>query len=315
MKFIDLHCDCISKLYYAKNKETILTNDFHVDIEKLKKGECFIQTFAIFLDEGYIKTQNQNLFDEVKKMVACYQEQIDLAKEHIAHIKQKEKNQNKDMYALLSCEGCAFVDEDLTRLEYINDAGIKMVSLTWNYENCMAYPNSQNSTIMQNGLKKFGFQTVEFLNENKIIVDVSHLSDGGIKDILAISKMPVIASHSNARTIAYHPRNLTDEFIRGIADSGGVIGINFYPPFLTTNDNANIDDIIHHIKYIMNKGGEDIVCLGSDFDGIEITPQIVDSSQMQHLYHHLKNENFIESLIEKIFYKNALRLLSEYQIF
>jgi membrane dipeptidase len=315
MKFIDLHCDCINKLYYSNDNENILKNGFHVDIEKLKKGECFVQTFAIFLDEDYVKTQNQNLFDEFKKMLICYHKQVNMAKEYIAHIDQKEKKQNKDMYALLSCEGCAFVENDLTRLEYINDEGIKMASLTWNYENCLAYPNSQSSTIMQNGLKKFGFKTVEFFNEKKIIIDVSHLSDGGIKDILAMSKMPVIASHSNARAIAYHPRNLTDEFIKKIADSGGVIGINFYPPFLTTNDDAKIDDIIHHIKYIINKGGEDVVSLGSDFDGIEITPKIDDSSQMQLLYHNLKKESFVEPLIEKIFYKNALRLLSEYKIF
>lgn len=314
MKFIDLHCDSISKLYYSDPKESILNNSFHVDIEKLKKGECFVQTFAIFLDEDYVAKQKMDLFDEFKNMLACYYDQINLAKEYISHLSEDEKNQDAQMHSLLSCEGCAFVEEDINKLEYIYNAGIKMASLTWNYENCLAYPNSLNNAVMQNGLKKFGFKAVEFFNEKKIIIDVSHISDGGIKDVLNISRMPVIASHSNARELANHPRNLTDEFIKRIADSGGVVGINFYPLFLTTKNEAQITDIIKHIKHIINIGGEDVISLGSDFDGIEMTPQIDDSSQMQLLYQNLKKDGCSEIIAEKIFYRNALRLLNDYEI-
>jgi len=313
MKFIDLHCDCINRLYYCENKQNILKNSYHVDIEKLKKGECFVQTFAIFLDEEHIKRENLNLFDEFKNMLQTFYYQIDIAKDHIIYIADK-KSDCSSMMALLSCEGCDFIQNNISRIDYLYKSGIKMASLTWNYENTLAYPSSSNIDIMQSGLKKLGFEAVEFLNEKKIIADISHLSDKGAADLLFASKLPVIASHSNARALANNPRNLSDELIKKIADKGGIIGINFYPPFLTGAKEACIEDIIKHIDYIINIGGEDSISLGSDFDGIEYTPQIDDVSKMQNLFEALIKNGCSYETAEKIFYKNALRVLKEFDI-
>lgn len=313
MKFIDLHCDCINRLYYCDTKQNIIKNSYHIDIEKLKQGECFIQTFAIFLDEGFIHSNNLILSDEFENMLKNYYTQIDLAKESICHITDKKSNSGL-MYSMLSAEGCGFIDNDLNRLNCLVDFGVKMASLTWNYENGLAYPNSSDNSIMQKGLKKLGFEAIEFFNEKKIIADISHLSDGGAKDVLKTSKMPVIASHSNARELVNNPRNLSDELIKKIADSGGIIGINFYPVFLSGSEDANIGDIIKHIDYIMNKGGEDVICLGSDFDGIECTPQIDDISQIQKLFSEFLNSNHSYKIAEKLFYKNAERLFKIFEI-
>lgn len=313
MKFIDLHCDCINRLYYSDIKQDILKNKLHVDIEKLKKGECFIQTFAIFLDEGFINSKNLVLSDEFESMIKNYYSQIDLAKDDISHISDKISN-NDAMYALLSAEGCGFIDNNADMFNRLVDNGVKMASLTWNYENCLAYPNSSDNAVMQKGLKKLGYEAVEFFNQKKIIADISHLSDGGAADVLKTSKMPVIASHSNARALVNNPRNLNDWLIKKIADSGGVIGINFYPFFLSGSKDASIADIIRHIDYIINMGGEDVVCLGSDFDGIECTPQIDDISQIQRLFSEFLNSNHSYKTAEKLFYKNAERLFRSFKI-
>lgn len=313
MKFIDLHCDCINKLYYSCEKQDIFNNTFHVDIEKLRKGECFIQTFAIFLDEDFVRSNNLVLSDEFENMIKNYFSQIDLAKGSISHISDKIIN-NDAMYALLSAEGCGFIDNDPERFNKLIEFGVKMASLTWNYENCLAFPNSKDNNVMQKGLKKLGYEAVEFFNEKKIIADISHLSDGGALDVLKTSKMPVIASHSNARALINNPRNLSDELIKKIADSGGVIGINFYPFFLSGSLDASIDDILRHTDYIMNIGGEDVVSLGSDFDGIECTPQIEDISQMQKLFSEFLNSNHSYKTAEKLFYKNAERLFRTFDI-
>lgn len=313
MKFIDLHCDCINRLYYSCEKQNILKNTFHVDVEKLRKGECFIQTFAIFLDEDFVCGNNQVLSDEFENMIKNYYSQINLAKDSIRHISDKINDKNA-MYALLSAEGCGFIDNDAERFSKLADFDVKMASLTWNYENCLAHPNSKYNNVMQKGLKKLGFEAIEFFNEKKIIADISHLSDGGAFDVLKTSKMPVVASHSNARALINNPRNLSDELIKKIADSGGIIGINFYPFFLSGSNNASIEDILRHTDYIINIGGEDVVSLGSDFDGIECTPQIDDISQMQKLYSEFLNSNHSHKTAEKLFYKNAERLFKAFEI-
>src|SRR5699024_7042079 len=111
----------------------------------------------------------------------------------------------------------------LRRLHEFYDAGVRLITLTWNYENAAGYPNSRDSSVMRKGLKPFGKVLIEEMNDLGMIIDVSHLSDGGFWDVARRSKKPFIASHSNARAVTSHPRNLTDEMIRAIAEKGGVI--------------------------------------------------------------------------------------------
>ena len=148
-----------------------------------------------------------------------------------------------------------------------------------------------------------------------MIIDVSHLSDDGIYDVYNNTKKPFIASHSNARSLCSHQRNLTDDMIRKIADRGGLIGANFYSTFLNDNysgkDMSRIKDIVEHMKYIANVGGIDCVGIGSDFDGIDCPLEFENSSNMQLIYHEMKKSGFSENEIEKVFYKNALRLFKE----
>ena len=193
-----------------------------------------------------------------------------------------------------------------------------MMTLTWNYENELAYPNGHFYDAVskkRKGLKEKGFEFIHEMEKLGMIIDVSHLSDDGIYDVYNNTKKPFIASHSNARSLCSHGRNLTDDMIRKIADRGGLIGANFYSPFLNDNykysDTSKIEDIINHMKYISNVGGIDCVGIGSDFDGIDCPLEFENASNMQLIYHEMKKSGFSENEIEKVFYKNALRLFEE----
>lgn len=314
MRFIDLHCDTVSKLY-DDTAQHLNANSFHVDIEKLKMGECFLQTFAVFLDEAKVIAEDGEMFVEWENRIALYAREMRCWGSQLAPIEQFCEEKTDTIYSLLSVEGCGFIQNHPQRLEEVVRHGCKMVSLTWNYENCMGYPNSTQAEQMAKGLKPQGFGALDFFNEKKIIIDISHLSDGGAEDVLKKSRLPVVASHSNARAVCRHPRNVSDRLVRKIADSGGVVGINFYPPFLTENKKATTEDVLFHMRHIINCGGEETVAFGTDYDGIESTPEdLEDVSKMQRVYIALKKDGFSESIIEKIFYKNALRVLKEYGV-
>ena len=144
-----------------------------------------------------------------------------------------------------------------------------------------------------------------------IIVDCSHLNDAGTEQLGDILDLPFIASHSNAREVTAHTRNLPDHLIKLIANKGGVIGLNFAQSFLGTSPISRIEDIVKHGLYLINKGGEDVVALGTDFDGIKPDTEIKDASEMHRLYDAFKEVGLSVEQCEKLFWKNADRLLKE----
>lgn len=133
---------------------------------------------------------------------------------------------------MLTVEDGRMVNGSFDRLEQLAKTGVRAIALTWNFENCFGAPNSRDPKIMSKGLSAFGKEAIEAMNELGILVDVSHLSDGGFYDVAKISKKPFVATHSDCRALAAHPRNLTDDMIRLLAQKGGVSGINFAPAFL-----------------------------------------------------------------------------------
>ena len=195
--------------------------------------------------------------------------------------------------------------------------GVRMMTLTWNYENELGFPNEiiNNKLVCDRGLKDRGFEFIEEMENLGIIIDVSHLSDAGFYDILNNTKKPFVASHSNARSICNHRRNMTDDMIKKLADRGGVMGLNFYSNFLNENtkfsDLSKLDDMIKHLKHIKNIGGIEVIGLGSDFDGIDCKVEIENASKMQILAEKIKKEGFTEDEVEHIFYKNVLNLFKE----
>ena len=338
---IDMHADTISMIEYnLKNegkKAALKKNDMHIDLFKLKEAGYMCQSFALFTELDEIRKRKIMPFDFANELLDLFDAEFKENEDLIRPIKKAVDIENnfKDglISALISVEEGAVYEGSVEKLKKLYDRGVRKTTLTWNYENELAFPNKSiysekyKSNVcegfdLENGLKKAGFEIIEVCEELGIIIDISHLNDAGIKDIFKTVKKstPVIASHSNARGITMHPRNLSDEMIKEIADHGGVAGINFMYEFITSLDKKDyedkgpkelvtkIDDICAHLKYIKNKGGSDILAFGSDFDGIENAIEFENSSGMQRIADGMKKEGFTSSEIEKTFYKNALRV-------
>lgn len=308
----DLHCDTIDRLINSKDR--LKKNNFSVDVEKLKKSNANAQIFALYvslqLEEDPLK-KCLKMIDRFYSEIELNKEDIKLATNYDEFI--KNKNENK-ISAFLSVEEGGTLQGNLYNLRILNKLGVRVMTLTWNIENEIGYPNI-NHDYIEKGLKKFGFEVVSEMNRLGMIIDISHLSDKGVKDVLNYSKAPVIASHSNARAICNHKRNLTDEMIKGIAKNGGVIGINFEKTFLSDKDVGTVEYIVNHIKHIINVGGENCVGIGSDFDGISTKNlEMQNVGEIYKLIDGLKKANFTEDVIEKIMYKNALRLVKDVMI-
>jgi membrane dipeptidase len=164
---------------------------------------------------------------------------------------------------------------------------------------------------MKKGLKPFGKDVVERMNDLGMIVDVSHLSDGGFWDVAEISKKPFIASHSNARALKDVPRNLTDPMIRAIADKGGVIGLNFCPFFLNEENHETVEALVRHLIHIIDKGGIEVAAIGTDFDGIGGPMDLAHVGEMDKLRHGLRKAGVSSGNIDKIFTDNGLRVIRD----
>lgn len=318
MNLIDLHCDTAWKLLNSTSGDTLKENEFCINLKELKKAGSLAQFFACFIymeqfkgpdryAKGYVNAKE--LIAKMKQEVAAYSEEIAFAGNY------QEIMTNKDagkISAILTLEEGGVVDEDMARLEELYAEGIRLVTLLWNYENCIGYPNSREEQIMQKGLKPFGFEMVERMNELGMLVDVSHMSDGGFWDVIRCSKTPVVASHSNVRALCNHPRNMTDAMLKALGEKGGVAGVNFYPAFVQENQIARADDIVRHIRHMVNVGGENLVAIGTDFDGFDGGElEIQKAGQMGILLRALEKSGFSSAQIEKFWSGNALRVIKE----
>ena len=186
-----------------------------------------------------------------------------------------------------------------------------MIALTWNYENCIGFPNSpDHAEHTRRGLKPFGFEALEKMNELGIIIDVSHLSEAGFYDVAAHSKKPFIASHSCCRVLKDHSRNLTDRQLRTLAEAGGVVGVNFYDEFLGDRGGTTaVEDIVRHLLYLRDRAGIESLAFGSDFDGIVSTLEFRDYAGFPQILRALE-AHFTDDEIDKITHENFLRVFA-----
>ncbi len=329
MKVVDMHCDTILELYKKQafgKKGSLIDNDLQLDLNKMIQGDYLLQNFAMFTQLK--KVENPVLY--VNKLIDLYYNELEKNREIIRPVfKYQDIADNiKDgkLSAMLTLEEGAVVNNDLAMLRNYYRLGVRMITLTWNYPNGIGYPNVDLSNQKYkyedlfkinttDGLTEFGIEYIKEMERLGIIIDVSHLSDAGFYDVLKHTTKPFVASHSNARSVCAVARNMSDEMIRELAWRGGVIGINYLGDFLTTNDVGNnrstIDDIIKPIKHIRDVGGIDCIGLGSDFDGIDDNLEIENASKLPKLEVALKNAGFSIEDIEKIFYKNVLRVYQE----
>lgn len=309
MQIIDLHCDTILHLMDQPHS-SLYCNDLSVDIKKLKTGNSLAQFFALYIDLA----KQQNPLQYCLHMVDTFHREMENNSQHIALAQNYQEmclnQQAGKISAFLTIEEGGALQGRLENLRNFYRLGVRLLTLTWNYPNEIGYPNCEEKYGMQ-GLTDFGKQVVAEMNHLGMIIDVSHLSDQGFYDVAALSDQPFVASHSNARTIRDHKRNLTDHMIRLLAQKGGVMGINFSGNFLAGSACSKVEDMVRHIQHIVKVGGIDVVALGTDFDGIEYSLEIATIGEIDKLVKALSQIGFKTSDIEKFCYKNAMRVIKE----
>lgn len=310
MGYIDMHCDTLM-VYALDGKGDLYENSMSVDIKRLRKSGAAAQFFAIWMHEHSDENYFKRLYGGFKDCMAAHDSEIS----HVSSYEEYKKNRAAGkLSAFLTVEDGKIVDGSMERLTRLKKDGVSLITLTWNFKNCFGSPNSFDKNEMAEGLTEFGKEAVEYMQNAGIMVDVSHLSDGGFWDVADICRRPFVASHSNARVLSPHPRNLTDEMIKMIGERGGAAGLNFCPYFLNediTDNNSTVEAICRHAVYLADKGGIECVMLGSDLDGIEGNIEIDSTDKMEMLFEGLKKAGFSESETEKIRWGNAERVIKD----
>jgi len=242
---------------------------------RLEEGMVHLQVFATFVEPEFMR---KDAAAKTLKMIDKLYQAIEKTDKIKLILNGKDIDEAKDkniLGALLSIEGGEAIEGDLSLLRVFYILGVRAMTLTWSLRNDLGDGILGSDNY---GLTAFGKDVIKEMNRLGIIVDVSHLNERGFWDVIDICEKPLIASHSDCRALCNHPRNLSDEQIKAIADKGGVIGINFCPDFLRDDGNASVEDVLDHIEHIVSLVGVEHVGFGSDFDGIEKTPFGLDDA-------------------------------------
>lgn len=329
MNVVDMHCDTIAELYYSHRdggNASVLENSLHIDLKRMQKGQYLLQNFALFVH----MEREKEPFAYAMKLVDTFYRELEAWPELIGIVKSWEdieaNRKAGRMSALLTLEEGGVCQGELAYLRDFYRLGARMMTLTWNFQNELAYPNriirSPEGPVRfapdtEHGLTPRGIEFVREMERLGMIIDVSHLGDAGIWDVFRYTTKPFVASHSNARSLASHPRNLTDDMIRALAERGGVAGINFCAAFLRDEEDGKepvhsyCRDMVAHMKHMRRTGGIGCIGLGTDFDGITSQVELVDCSGMQMLADEMSRQGFTTGEIEAVFYGNVLRLYKE----
>ena len=290
----DAHCDTITRIH-AKG-EMLRRNTGHWDGERARSFAPCAQFFAIY-GEPF-----DDCYPFFLAQMQAHQEMVSFCR----NAKEAEQAaQAGKLAAFLSIEGAEAIHCDESRLREIAEKGVRMISLTWNHINRLSGSNAQDA---DKGLTKEGRAFVQTLKPLPVLLDVSHLSDPGFWDVADLMEgRPFVASHSNARAVTAHRRNLTDEQFAALVRSGGFVGVNLYAPFLSQKPQPGWDDVYAHMDHFWSLGGENTLGLGCDLDGCDDLPAGLTGVDGLHaLYAYLLARRVPEALLQKFFYANLL---------
>lgn len=305
---IDMHCDSVLEAFQGNRQLTDRAQIGHFDFPRMQSAGVKIQFFALFPDiTALLSPLKQVLilgdyfweqYEKSQKMM-----QIITSPQSLLQVLDSEKSG-----ALLTVEGGEALEGELRLLRVLYRMGVRSLCLTWNNRNEIADGVGEMQT--GGGLTLFGREVVREMNKIGMIIDVSHLAENGFWDVLELSQTPVIASHSNSQAVWDHPRNLTDEQIKGIAQNKGVIGLNFVADFLGERG-CGLEQLWRHIDHICDLVGDDYLGFGSDFDGTDdLLAGIDDVTIYPELISYLKKKNYKDTTIRKICGENCLRVLN-----
>jgi len=301
---VDFHCDVLMKMHAEPDIRFADDPRLDVTLEKLRQGGVRLQNFAIYLPEKISPPS----FAHILECVRLFHERIASLDEmrfvRTAEDLVRARNAGK-IGAMLSLEGADALQGRVEDADLLFELGVRSVQITWNYGNWAADGVLEPRRA---GLTVKGRRFVERLARTGMLLDVSHLNEPGFWEAAALYNRPLIASHANARAVCPHPRNLSDDQIRAIVSSGGLIGIAFVPEFIDPYE-PDMVRLMHHIEHICSLGGEKGLMLGSDFDGIDRhVPGLEHPGRLPDLADLLLN-HFPARTVEGILGENAYRFL------
>jgi membrane dipeptidase len=355
---IDAHNDVVQRILNGEDI-SVRTRHGNSDLPRFKEGGLDVEVFSIWVppekkSRSFFEQADEQI-DSIESFVRRNQSDVGMAK--TADEVEKLVNQGK-FVAMLGMEGGHPIENDLEKLEYFYKRGIRYMTLTWNNSTSWASSARDESDsklkLLHKGLTDFGERVIHKMNDLGIIVDVSHAGEQTFWDVMRVTTKPVIASHSDAWTLCHHSRNLTDEQLRAISRTGGIVCINFAPWFIDSafagkeramrkTNEARIDSfrstitgsglikeeavakflkdqydpirpplalLIDQFDYVAKLIGVDHVGIGSDFDGISVTPiEMEDVTFIPNITCELLKRGYTEKEVRKILGENFLRLL------
>ena len=293
MFIADAHCDALYRMVTGSSPRSTTP-------ETLKQGGVGVQALAMFAgedeDRGFHRAR------PLCEALAAFGVPVLTG--------DMPKTLPTTPHAVATVEGGELFEGDLDKLRALDaDVRVRMIALTWNFENELGFPAMGGS---KNGLKPRGREFLAEMGRLRVLADVSHLNEAGFWDVCERSDLPPVASHSDCRWLCDVPRNLTREQARAIFERRGYIGINFCPEFLREDGRAAIDDVVRHMDAYMELGGEDCVGFGSDFDGISETPEgLSTAADFPKVLEALAKRGYTQTQIEKIAGLNLYRVLRE----
>jgi membrane dipeptidase len=313
---IDCHADTLLKKYSGNTLPILFggnKKEFHVTKDFLIQGGVDIQVFAIFVPPNLEKISVETTLEMIALAKEMKKDNFTLIESKSDFIKLGETKGSLGM--ILSMEGTVALERNLRLLPIFYELGVRNIGLSWSRKNLFCegvmFPETN---IEGEGLSVLGKELVDQMETLGLVVDVSHLNQKGFTDVAKMTSKPFIASHSNAFQLCPSIRNLKDDQLMQIASADGVVGVNFCIPFLTNNntEQASINTVVQHIKYIAELIGVEYVGLGSDFDGIETTPKgLENASKIKNIPPLLEKEGFSKQNIDKIMGGNFQRVFNK----
>ena len=307
---IDLHCDTLTDCIHHSAPDTDTLNDpaRTLSLANLPADVHWAQFFAVYLSDSLRGEEAVRFFNAA---CADFGHQMQKYSSRAAACRSASDMEKAwaagKTAAFLSVEnGCAFAG-DLSRIEKMKRQGVCAVTLTWNGENELG-----SGSVSERGLTDFGKAAVREMERCGILIDVSHLNDAGLADVFNAAEKPLLATHSNARAVCAHKRNLTDAQICKMVQRGCLIGLNYYVAFLRDDgDVRSLDDLYRHVSHFFDLGAQKNLALGSDFDGARLPECLSSPEKAAEVYGYLLSRGISEEEADGIFYKNAAAFLRE----
>jgi len=316
MFVLDTHCDTPSEILRGRNV-ALDNEEGHVDIPKIRRGGIDGAFFALYIPAS-MDADSDKAYEYAGRLLKCVEDTVRVNHHSLAFAtteKEALSNKSQSLFSVfLGLENGSPLGESFDRLEWFYDKGVRYITLCHSGDNQIC-DSCSSSLPKWGGLSPFGRELIQEMNRIGMLVDISHVSDASFYDVLKYSDRPVVATHSCCRALAEHPRNLTDDMIRAMASVGGVVQINFYPVFLDSSygvagKRPSYKRIVDHIEHVVSLVGVEHVGIGSDFDGIEVTPEgMNDISSMPLVFDEMRLRGFTPDEIEMIAGGNFFRIL------